>query len=82
MRIIGLSEAKDKLSSIIEEAKNNPTVITKNGKTTAVLIVPEDDADLKRLLLSRSQTLQDVLRERREEIKRGETITLEEAFSG
>jgi prevent-host-death family protein len=82
MRIIGLSEAKDKLSSIIEEAKNNPTVITKNGKTVAVLIVPEDDADLERLLLSRSQTLQDVLRERREEIRRGETITLEEAFSG
>jgi prevent-host-death family protein len=82
MRIIGLSEAKDKLSSIIEEAKNNPTVITKNGKTVAVLIVPEDDADLERLLLSRSQTLQDVLRERREEIKRGESITLKEAFSG
>jgi prevent-host-death family protein len=81
MRIIGLTEAKDKLSSIIEEAKNNPTIITKNGKTAAVLIVPEDDADLERLLLSRSQTLQDVLRERRKEIKRGETITLEEAFS-
>ena len=81
MRIIGLTEAKDKLSSIIEEAKNNPTVITKNGKTAAVLIVPEDDADLERLLLSRSQTLQDLLRERREEIKRGETITHEEAFS-
>jgi prevent-host-death family protein len=82
MRIIGLTEAKDKPSNIIEEAKNNPTVITKNGKTAAVLIVPEDDADLERLLLSRSQTLQDVLRERRKEIKRGETITLEEAFSG
>jgi prevent-host-death family protein len=81
MRIIGLTEAKDKLSSIIEETKNNPTIITKNGKTAAVLIVPEDDADLEWLLLSRSQTLQDVLRERREEIRRGETITLEEAFS-
>jgi prevent-host-death family protein len=82
MRIIGLTEAKDKPSSIIEEAKNNPTIITKNGKTAAVLIVPDDDADLERLLLSRSQMLQDVLRERREEIKRGETITLEEAISG
>jgi prevent-host-death family protein len=81
MRIIGLTEAKDKLSSIIEEAKNNPTVITKNGKTAAVLIVPEDDVDLERLLLSRSQTLQDVLRECREEIRRGETISLEEAFA-
>jgi PHD/YefM family antitoxin component YafN of YafNO toxin-antitoxin module len=61
--------------------RNNPTVITKNGQTAVVLIVPEDDADLERLLLSRSQTLQDVLRERREEIRRGETITLEEAFA-
>jgi hypothetical protein len=45
-----------------------------------ILIVPEDDLDLERLLLSRSQMLQDVLHERREEIKRGETISLEEAF--
>jgi PHD/YefM family antitoxin component YafN of YafNO toxin-antitoxin module len=75
------SQAKDKPSSLIEEAKNNPTVITKNGKTAAVLIVPEDDADLERLLLSRSQLLQDVLRECHEEIRRGETITLEEEFA-
>jgi hypothetical protein len=33
------------------------------------------------MLLSRSQMLQDVLRERHEEIKRGETISLEEAFA-
>jgi PHD/YefM family antitoxin component YafN of YafNO toxin-antitoxin module len=75
------SQAKDKPSSLIEEAKNNPTVINKNGKTAAVLIVPEDDADLERLLLSRSRTLQDVLREHREEIRRGETISLEEEFA-
>lgn len=81
MKIIGLTEAKDKLSSVIEDAKNNPTIITKNGKTAALLIVPEDDLDLERLLLSRSQMLQAVLRERREEIKRGETVSLEEAFS-
>ena len=67
MKIIGLTEAKDKLSSVIEQAKNNPTIITKNGKTAAILIVPEDDFDLERLLLSRSQMLQDVLRERHEE---------------
>ncbi len=81
MKIIGLTEAKDKLSHIIEEAKNNPTIITKNGKTAALLIVPEDDQDLERLLLSRSQMLQDVLQKRREEIRRGEIISLEEAFA-
>ena len=65
MKIIGLTEAKDKLSSVIEDAKNNPTIIIKNGKTAALLIVPEDDLDLERLLLLKSQILQDVLRERR-----------------
>ena len=78
MKVVGLTEAKDKLSSVIETAKNNPTSITKNGKTAALLILPEDDLD--RLLLSRSQMLQNVLRGRREELKRGETISLEEAF--
>jgi PHD/YefM family antitoxin component YafN of YafNO toxin-antitoxin module len=76
MKIIGLTEAKDKLSSVIEKAKNNPTIITKNGKTAAILIVPEDDLDLERLLLLRSQMLQDVLHERQEEIRRSETISL------
>ena len=81
MKIIGLTEAKDKLSHIIEETRNNPTIITKNGKTAALLIVPEDDQDLERLLLSRSQMLQNVLTKRREEIRRGEIISLEEAFA-
>ncbi|MGL5004339.1 MAG: type II toxin-antitoxin system Phd/YefM family antitoxin [Casimicrobium sp.] len=80
MKIIGLTEAKDKLSNVIEEAKNNPTIITKNGKTAALLIVPEDDADLERLLLSRSKMLQDIIQARREEIRRGETLSLEATF--
>jgi PHD/YefM family antitoxin component YafN of YafNO toxin-antitoxin module len=80
MKIIPFTEAKDKLSSVIEEAKNNPTIITKNGKTAALLIVPEDEADLERLLLSRSVMLQDILQSRREEIKRGETLSFEEVF--
>lgn len=49
MKIIEITKAKDKLSSAIEDAKNNPTIITKNGKTAALLIVPEDDLDLERL---------------------------------
>lgn len=80
MKVVGLTAAKDKLLSVIENAKNNPTSIIENGKTAALPNVPEDDLNLERLLLSRSQMLQNVLRERREELKRGETISLEEAF--
>jgi hypothetical protein len=46
-----------------------------------MMLVAAEETSTFVMLLSRSQTLQDILRERREEIKRGETITLKEAFS-
>jgi antitoxin YefM len=81
MKVIGLSEAKDKLSSVVDSASHGPIVITRNGKAAAVLIVPENDDDLERLLLSRSKTLKAILQKSREEAKRGEVVSLEEAFA-
>ena len=81
MKVIGLSEAKDKLSSVIDSAANGPVVLTRNGRTAAVLIVPENDDDLERLLLSRSKKLKAILEQSRFEARRGEVISLEEAFA-
>jgi prevent-host-death family protein len=61
MKVIGLSEAKDKLTSVINDAVNGPIVITRNGKTAAVMIVPGNDDDLERILLSRSKRLKRIL---------------------
>jgi hypothetical protein len=46
-----------------------------------VLIVPENDDDLERLLLSRSKKLKAILEQSREQAKRGEVVSLEQAFA-
>ena len=81
MKVIGLSEAKDKLSSVVDSAADGPVILTRNGRTAAVLIVPENDDDLERLLLSRSKKLKSILEVSRKQAKRGEVISLEAAFA-
>lgn len=81
MKLIPLSEAKNKLSSIVTEAENGPVVLTRNGKAVAVVIAPESEDDLERLVLSRSKRLQHLLRESREQIARGEVLTADEVFA-
>ena len=81
MKVIGLSEAKDKLSSVVDSAADGPVILTRNGRTAAVLIVPENDDDLERLLLSRSKKLKAILEVSRKQAKRGEVVSLEAAFA-
>jgi hypothetical protein len=54
-------------------------VITRNGKPVAVLLVPNDDDDLERLLLGRSPRFQAMLNRSRQSIKDGQGLS-EEAF--
>ena len=55
-----------------------PIVITRNGKTAAVLIAPTDDDDLDWLLLSRSPRLREILDHSRKSIAEGRGIPHEE----
>lgn len=81
MKLIPLSEAKNKLSSIVDAAEKTPVVLTRNGKAVAVVIAPEDEDDLERLVMSRSKRLQKLLRESREQIARGEVLSADEVFA-
>ena len=81
MKLIPMSEAKNQLSSIVEEAGRTPVVLTRNGKAVAVVIAPEDADDLERLVMSRSKRLQRLLSESREQIARGEVLTADEVFA-
>ena len=47
MKLIPLSEAKNKLSSIVHDAEKTPVVLTRNGKAVAVVIAPENEDDLE-----------------------------------
>jgi prevent-host-death family protein len=77
MRIAPLADVKARLSAYVDECvADGPIVITRNGKAVAVLLVPNDDDDLERILLERSPRFQAMLnRSRGESIKEGEGLT-------
>lgn len=80
MKIVPLAEMKAKLSAYLDECSTEgPIVITRNGKTAGVLLVPRDDDDLERLLLSHSPRFQAMLDRSRQSIEEGRGLS-ETAF--
>jgi prevent-host-death family protein len=81
MKVIPLTEAKANLSAVVDHAQENgPVVLTRNGKSVAVLITPEDDDALERLLLAHSKKLKTLLEARDQQIKAGRTLSHEEVW--
>jgi prevent-host-death family protein len=79
MKVASLADVKARLSAYIDELPTKgPVVITRNGKTAAVLIAPEDDEDLERLLLARSPQFQAILNRSRESLKAGKGLPRDE----
>ena len=80
MKIVPLADMKAKLSAYLDEcAAEGPIVITRNGKTAAVLLVPHDDDDLEQILLGRSPRFQAMLDRSRRSIAEGKGLS-QEAF--
>ncbi|MBI3914797.1 MAG: type II toxin-antitoxin system Phd/YefM family antitoxin [Chloroflexi bacterium] len=76
MKVASLADVKARLSAYIEELPTKgPVVITRNGKTAAVLIAPQDDEDLERLLLARSPHFQALLSRSRRSIREGKGLS-------
>lgn len=78
MKIAPVVEIKAKFSAYLEESKDGPIVVTKNGKPVAVLIAVKDDAELERLILGYSPKFQAILERGKEEINAGDGIDHEE----
>jgi len=84
MRTLSLSEAKMKLSELIDSirATDNQVMITKNGRPAAVMVSPDEFESWKETIAVKSET------ELMEEIKKGlsdlkknsRLYTLEELF--
>lgn len=75
MKIASLAEVKAKLSAFVDEAEETgPIVITRNGRAVALLLAPDDEDDLERLLLSRSLNFQKMLARSRSSIRAGKGI--------
>jgi antitoxin YefM len=86
MRTVSLSEAKAKLSSLLDsvEGHNEEVVITRHGRAAAVLVSPDDLESWKETATVRADT--DLVAEIRRglaSLKRGKAklYTLDELFS-
>lgn len=76
MKIAPVADIKARLSAYLEEcADEGPVIITRNGKAVAVLIVPLDEDDLERLVLSRSPQFQALLGKSRRSIAAGKGLS-------
>jgi prevent-host-death family protein len=76
MRIAPLADVKAKLSAYVDECgTEGPVVITRNGKAVAVLLTPNDDDDLERIILGRSRHFQALLDRSRKSIKEGKGLS-------
>lgn len=68
MKIASLAEVKANLSAYVKAAEEELVVITRNGKSVAVLLPMEDDEELERLALAYSKRFQAILTEARHQI--------------
>ena len=56
MKVESLREVKNNFSEVIEAlSKTGPVVVTKNGRSAALLIAIDEDTDLESLILSNSR---------------------------
>jgi prevent-host-death family protein len=80
MRIAPVAEVKARLSAYLKQCETEgPIIITRNGKAVAVLLAPQNEDDLERLVLSRSPRFRALLERSRQSIRAGRGLT-KEAF--
>ena len=79
MKIASVAEIKAKLSAYLKASEEGPVVVTRNGRAVAVLITPQDEDDLERLIFAYSARLQRMLEASNRSIESGKGIS-HEAF--
>ncbi len=78
MKIASVADVKARLSAYLDQCEaNGPVIITRNGRAVAVLVAPEDDDDLERIVMARSRQLQAILHQSRQSIAAGKGLTEE-----
>lgn len=69
MKIAPLAEVKDRFSAYIDESRESPVVVTRNGRPVAMLIAIEDEDDLDSLLLVHNPRFLQLLEEARQRVR-------------
>jgi prevent-host-death family protein len=74
MKIAPLAEVKAHFSSYIEECKESPVVVTKNGRAKAVLVAVGSEEELERLILAHTPRFMALLKTAERRIRKGRGI--------
>jgi len=74
MKIAPLAEVKARFSSYVEECKESPVVVTKNGRAAAVLVAAGNEEELERLILAHTPRFRAMLNAAERRIKKGRGI--------
>ncbi|MBU4386532.1 MAG: type II toxin-antitoxin system Phd/YefM family antitoxin [Actinobacteria bacterium] len=81
MKTIGVRDLKNHVSEYLRSlSKDEPVVITRNGKPVAAMISLEPD-ELEDFILAHSPKVQKMVRKGIKEIKRGEFFTVDELMA-
>jgi PHD/YefM family antitoxin component YafN of YafNO toxin-antitoxin module len=78
MKIAPVAEVKAKRSEFISDSKNEPVVITRNGKAVAALIHLSDEAEVERFIVANSKVFQGIVKRAEQQFERGETLEPDE----
>lgn len=69
MKIAPLAEVKDRFSAYVDESRESPVVVTRNGRPVAMLIAIEEEDDLDGLLLVHNPRFLHLLEEARQRVR-------------
>ena len=69
MKIAPLAEVKDRFSTYIDESRESPIIVTRNGRPVAMIVAIEDEEDLDALLLVHNPRFVQLLEEARQRVR-------------
>jgi len=69
MKIAPLAEVKDHFSAYIDESRESPVVVTRNGRPVAMIISIADEDDLDSLLLAHNPRFVQLLEAARQRVR-------------
>lgn len=69
MKIAPLAEVKDRFSAYIDESRESPVVVTRNGRPVAMIISIDDEDDLDSLLLAHNPRFVQLLEAARQRVR-------------
>jgi prevent-host-death family protein len=78
MKIAPLAEIKNHFSAYIDESKESPVVVTRNGRPVALIIAIQAEDDLDSLLLANNPRFNQLLEEARARVRMTGGVSLAE----